>query len=106
MKLLKFAENLQRELVEQGLMQKDLASYLGTTQQTISRWLKGINEPDLSTLLEICLHLNISPNEILGYDEITEEDFTAYLQDHDTVEEARKRQGRGRTRTEHYGAIT
>lgn len=91
MNLLKFAENLRLALAENEMTQQDLADQIGTTQQTVSRWLKGINEPDLATLLQICLHLSISPNEILGYDDITEDIFKAYLQDPRNVEESRIR---------------
>lgn len=70
MKALKFSENLREALVVHEMTQQDLANHLGTTQQTVSRWLKGINEPDLTTLLEICLYLGETPNALLGYDEI------------------------------------
>ena len=80
------------EAIQQSCMtQKELADLLGTTQQTVSRWLKKVNEPDLTTLLEICLHLSISPNEILGYDDITEHDFLAYCQDPKTGEIQKER---------------
>lgn len=91
MELLKFAENLRMALAENEMTQKELADLLGTTQQTVSRWLKKVNEPDLTTLLEICLHLSISPNEILGYDDITEHDFLAYCQDPKTGEIQKER---------------
>lgn len=80
MKLLKFPENLRNTLTENEMTQQELADKIGTTQATVSRWLNSINEPDLATLLEICLHLSVSPNEILGYDDITEDIFNAYLQ--------------------------
>ncbi len=80
MKLLKFPENLRAALVANDMMQKELAERLNTTQQTVSRWLKGINEPDLTTLLEICLYLGETPNAILGYDDITDEIFLTYQQ--------------------------
>lgn len=70
MKLLKFSENLKSALTLNNKTQKDLADYIGTTQQTVSRWLGGINEPDLTTLLEICIFLNETPNSILGFDDI------------------------------------
>lgn len=91
MKLLKFAENLRMALAENEMTQKELADLLGTTQQTVSRWLKEVNEPDLTTLLEICLHLSVSPNEILGYDDISEHDFLAYCQDPETGEIQKER---------------
>ena len=80
MKLLKFPENLREALTIHEITQQNLANHLGTTQQTVSRWLKGINEPDFTTLLEICLYLDETPNSLLGYDDITEQDFLAYKQ--------------------------
>lgn len=80
MKLLKFAENLKIALHDKKMTQQDLANLVGTTQATVNRWLKGINEPDLTVLLEICLYLDETPNALLGYDDITEQDFLAYQQ--------------------------
>ena len=71
MKNLKFAENLKTALTLIKKTQKELAEYLGTTQQTVSRWLTGKNEPDLSMLIHICIYLNETPNSILNFDEIT-----------------------------------
>lgn len=78
MNRLKFPENLREALAVHEMTQQDLANYLGTTQQTVSRWLKGVNEPDLTTLLDMCLYLGETPNSLLGYDDITEQDLLAY----------------------------
>ena len=78
MKLLKFPENLREALSVHEMTQQDLAKHIGTTQQTVSRWLKGVNEPDLTTLLEICLYLGETPNSLLGFDDITEQDILKY----------------------------
>ncbi|MCI9459537.1 MAG: helix-turn-helix transcriptional regulator [Clostridia bacterium] len=91
MKLLRFAENLRTALKAHDMTQQELADHISTTQATVNRWLKGINEPDLATLLEICLYLDETPNAILGYDDITENDFLAYRQAPENVEESRKR---------------
>ncbi len=69
MQQLKFSHNLKTALSDNNKTQKELAEYLGTTQQTVSRWLTGINEPDLETLLKICIFLNETPNSILGFDD-------------------------------------
>ena len=78
MKLLKFPENLRNALAANKMTQQNLADLLGTTQATVHRWLKGVNEPDLTTVLEICLYLDETPNSLLGYDEITQQDILAY----------------------------
>lgn len=80
MKLVKFSENLKSALTTNEMTQQNLADLIGTTQVTINRWLKGINEPDLTTLLEICLYLDETPNELLGYDDISDETFSKYKQ--------------------------
>ena len=66
---MKFADNLKLSLNVHKKTQKQLADYLGTTQQTVSRWINGINEPDLNTLLKICVFLNETPNSLLGFKE-------------------------------------
>ena len=58
--------NLMKSL---NVTQTALAKQLGTTQQTISRWLKGINQPDFEMLFEICKILDTTPNEILGWED-------------------------------------
>lgn len=69
MKTLNFANNLKTSLTLNNKTQKELADFLGTTQQTVSRWISAVNEPDFATLLKICAFLNETPNSILGYDE-------------------------------------
>lgn len=58
--------NLMKSL---NVTQTALAKQLGTTQQTVSRWLKGINQPDFEMLFEICKILDTTPNEILGWED-------------------------------------
>ncbi len=92
MKLLKFPENLRNALRDNKMTQQELANLVGTTQATVNRWLKAINEPDLATLLEICLYLGVSPNEILGYDDISDDDFKVYCQTPEIIEEKQTKQ--------------
>ncbi len=72
MELLKFSEKLREAMTACNITQKQLADHLGTTQQTVSRWLNSVNEPDLTSLLKICLFLGETPNSILGYDDISD----------------------------------
>ena len=62
-----FSENLRNSMRANGFTQKRLAEEINTTQQTVSRWLNGINEPDFETLLKICALLHETPNDLLGY---------------------------------------
>jgi len=66
----KFAERLGEVLNKQEKSQNKLAKTLNTTQQTISSWTLGKQEPSFDTLLRICLELGVDPNFLLGYDEL------------------------------------
>lgn len=68
----KFSENLKILLKGNNISQGKLAANLGTTQQTVSRWVNGECEPDIETILNICLCLDTDPNELLGFSEISE----------------------------------
>lgn len=64
-----FAINLKNALSENRMTQQELANLLHTTQQTVSRWVSGVNEPDFSTFINICVILNETPNNLLGFTE-------------------------------------
>lgn len=65
----KFADNLKQLLEANSMKQKELAEKLGTTQQTVSRWINKTNQPDFETLFEICKIFGETPNSLLGFDE-------------------------------------
>lgn len=60
-----FANNLKNIIKNTKITQQEIANKLGTTQQTISRWVQGINEPDLTMLVRLCKILNVSADELL-----------------------------------------
>lgn len=62
----KFPKQLQQAIKENGLNQTKLAELLNTSQQTISHWCTGENEPSLDDLIKLCQILNISADELLG----------------------------------------
>lgn len=80
-KLNKFGEKLAYYLSVKGWSQQQLADKLGTTQQCISRWIKGNREPSLDVLLSICYIFEESPNELLGFSEIYPELFAQRITD-------------------------
>lgn len=56
-----------RELREdRGLKQKDIANYLGTTQQVYSRYEMGINEMPIRYLIALCDFYDVSSDYLLG----------------------------------------
>ena len=66
---MKFSSELQELMKQCGITQTALAVKLRTTQATINRWVKGINQPDFEMLFEICKILDTTPNEILGWED-------------------------------------
>lgn len=61
-KLGRFISDLRKE---KNLTQKDLGCKLGITDNSVSKWERGINAPDISQLTKIAKIFNISVNELL-----------------------------------------
>ena len=66
---------------EKNLTQLELADKLGVTDRTISNWENGKNMPDLSLFKPLCDILDISINELLSGEEITDEDYNDKLEE-------------------------
>ena len=62
-------EKIKKLRTEKGLTQKDLADQLHVTFQTVSKWEKGDNEPDVATLREIAKLFNCSMDYLLSEDD-------------------------------------
>ena len=45
---------------------KEIADYLGTTQQVYSRYEKGENEMPIRHIISLCRYYNVSADYILG----------------------------------------
>ena len=61
-----FCRKLKDLRMEHELSQAKLAKVLGTHQQTVARWEKGITEPDTKMLAKLCTFFRITANELLG----------------------------------------
>ncbi|MGN1157730.1 MAG: helix-turn-helix domain-containing protein [Agathobacter sp.] len=62
-KIGKFIALMRRE---QNLTQKQLAEKIGVSDKTVSKWETGRSMPDNGVLLDLCLILHISVNELLS----------------------------------------
>lgn len=62
---------------ERGLTQEQLGERLGVTNKTVSRWETGSYMPPIDTLLELSRVLDISLNELLSGERLTDEQFRA-----------------------------
>lgn len=55
--------------------QKQLSEKLGISDKTISKWERGNGFPEVSLLLPLCKELDITVNELLSGERVSEEDY-------------------------------
>ena len=60
---------------EKGLTQIALSDRLGISDKTISKWERGAGLPDVSLMLPLCEILEISVNELLSGEKMTDADY-------------------------------
>ena len=60
---------------EKGLTQMALADRLGISDKTVSKWERGAGLPDVSLMLPLCEILEISVNELLSGEKMTDADY-------------------------------
>lgn len=77
-----FSKNLRNARINKKVSQKKIAKYLDLTESGYAHWEQGRTEPDTNTIIKICKILEISPNELFGYDDILgfESDITPIKQ--------------------------
>lgn len=54
---------------EKGLSQEQFAFKVGVSRQTVYKWETGLSQPELMNIEKICDVLEISPNQLMGYEE-------------------------------------
>lgn len=62
-----------------GRKQEDLASSLGVTCQTVSRWESSVGYPDIEMIPSIANYFNVSIDELFGYSKERDEKLKAIL---------------------------
>ena len=60
-------QSIKTRRVKLGLTQTDLALKLNVSFQTVSKWEKDINEPDVKTLKKLSLIFGCSIDELVGF---------------------------------------
>lgn len=63
---MEFKEIIKEILKENGFSQEEFAKSIGTSQGTVSKWLKGTQDPSYTHLKNICTEYEIDANYILG----------------------------------------
>ncbi len=63
------------ERKRKGYTQKQLAEKIGVSDKTVSKWERGNGFPEVSLLLPLCNELDITVNELLCGERVSEEDY-------------------------------
>ncbi|RXE60653.1 helix-turn-helix domain-containing protein [Acetivibrio mesophilus] len=71
----KIGRFIAQERKRKNLTQKQLAELLGISDKTISKWERGNGFPEVSLLLPLCRQLDISLNELLTGERVSEEEY-------------------------------
>ncbi len=67
--MVSLCERLKTLRRAKDMTQEQLADYMGVSPQAVSRWETGATSPDISALPQLADLLDISIDELLGYDE-------------------------------------
>jgi transcriptional regulator with XRE-family HTH domain len=76
MKEINIAKKLTEKRKEKGITQDELASYMGVSKASVSKWETGQSYPDITFLPEIATYFNITVDELIGYSpQMTKDDI-------------------------------
>lgn len=62
-----FAQRLAETMKNSGVTQEAVAKRLKVLQQSVSYWVRGIYEPSISQIIELCKMLEVTPNYLFGF---------------------------------------
>ena len=60
--------NIKNFRTFKGITQDDLAKRIGKSKNVISNWERGDNSPDLDSVAKICVELDVTPNQLFGWE--------------------------------------
>ena len=66
---------------KRNMTQSELGEKLGVTEKSISNWENGRNMPDLSLFKPLCNELNISLNDLMSGEKVTEKEYQEKLEE-------------------------
>jgi transcriptional regulator with XRE-family HTH domain len=76
MKEINIAKTLVLKRKEKGITQDELATYIGVSKASVSKWETALSYPDVTFLPQLAAYFNISIDELVGYaPQMTKEDI-------------------------------
>lgn len=70
---MEFYEKLSAARKAKSFSQEDLASQMDISRQAVSKWENGTAQPEMSNIIKLCEVLEITPNELFGYETVPAE---------------------------------
>ena len=67
---------ISEERKAKGLTQKELGEALGLSDKAVSKWENGRSMPDLAVMDDLCKLLDISINDLLSGEKLSEDSYT------------------------------
>lgn len=81
MKEINIAKTLVTKRREKGITQDDIATYIGISKASVSKWETGQSYPDITFLPQLAAYFNITIDELMGYSpQMTKEDIKRLYQ--------------------------
>lgn len=77
-KIGRFIANCRKQ---RKMTQSELGEKLGVTEKSVSNWENGRNMPDLSLYKPLCNELNITLNDLLSGEKVTEKEYREKLEE-------------------------
>jgi len=76
MKEINIGTTLTKKRREKGITQEELASYIGVSKASVSKWETGQSYPDITFLPQLAAYFNMSIDNLMGYaPQMTKEDI-------------------------------
>ena len=68
MNTLKIAENIVQFRKKKGVTQDEMASFLGVTKASVSKWENGQSMPDIMMLPQLATYFDVTVDDLIGYE--------------------------------------
>lgn len=69
---MKLNTNIKNFRIFRGITQQELAARLGKSKNVVSNWERGDNSPNPDEIEKLCSILEVTPNQIFGWDPLPE----------------------------------
>src|ERR1700723_2458396 len=62
---MKFGERIRERALALGLSDSEVSRRIGVDETRVGRYVRGVNEPNLATLVRLCDVLSLTPKDLL-----------------------------------------